>query len=105
MRFKFVTLETYDSKIVGFYLKQIDILTTNFVSITPTYSTWLKNGKLEKNEYELTPESLRILIYALENSKYIDKFNLGPSREFIKLYPTTADLKARDERISKLPIR
>lgn len=103
MKFKYVSLESFDGEIIGFELKQLTNVYGNSITVDTTYRSWLANGKLERKDYKLTPESLRILVYALENSKYHNKFNLVPSKRVYELYPTKADLSKHFDKIDSLP--
>ena len=96
--------KTFEGAEVEFNIKSIKRIHLNYVTIKWSYINWLKTGKIEEKEYELTPESLRSLIALIESNRNSCSASVNSAKHFLTLFPTLESLKKSIEENEKLPI-
>ncbi|MCD4826977.1 MAG: hypothetical protein K8Q99_04290 [Acholeplasmataceae bacterium] len=96
--------ETLEGLKVNFYIEDISNIHLNYVTLSATYKAWLDTGKFKTTEIELAPESLNELVSILEQWVEENKLSLVSSKSFLKLYPSTEELKKHIDYINSLPV-
>lgn len=99
-----ISVTTVDNLIVNFKLRHLKSIYANNIVIRMSYCEWLKSGKFDDRNYDLTPESLKYLLYRINDSKKDLKLSTLSSESFLKSFPTSEKYIKYIKEIDSLPI-